>query len=447
MFRLLIIYALLLLSVVTVEAETVKLSLKDALNLALENNNQIKAANFSAHAAQQGIATANSRYLPAILFEEAFVASNSPSSAFMMKLDEGRFNPAEFANPDSINHPSTRHDFKTAVSIQQALFVPSLSPLKEIAVKDAKKSELEREAVRQRIAFQVFYTYLEVQKADAHRTAVDRAVADARENMRLATVRTTNGVGLRSDELRSRTHLSTVEQQLITAQNNMTLTRLKLALLIGLPDDATYEISGFSEQITVPAMSDQIISEALLNRVEIRQSHTDLEKTGAALALAKAEYLPTVGAFASYQLNAKDAPFSSDNDAWTAGVSLKWNIFDGFRRNSERTRALSWESAAREMLESTTKEVTYQLRESYLRRAEADKRLEVVRHSVADAEETVRLLSKRYENSLATMVELLDAQTALNQARASLIESGADQALAGGRVYVMTGTFMKEMLK
>jgi outer membrane protein TolC len=293
----------------------------------------------------------------------------------------------------------------------------------------------------------VFYAYLAVQKADAHRAAADKAVVDARENMRLATVRTANGVGLRSDELRSRTHLSTVEQQQITAENNLTLARMKLALLIGLPVDRAYEISGFSEQIAVPGMSDQVISEALLNRVEIRQSQADLEKSGVALALAKAEYLPTVGAFASYQLNAKDAPFSSDNDAWTAGVSLKWSVFDGFRRNSERKRALSGQSAAREMLESSTKEVTYQLQESYLRRSEAEKRLEVVRHSLSDAEETVRLLSKRYENSLATMVELLDAQTALNQARANLIESEAGYALACGRVYFMTGTFVKEMLK
>ena len=49
--------------------------------------------------------------------------------------------------------------------------------------------------------------YLEVQKAAAQLKAADKAVADARENMRLATVRTAAGTGLRSDELRSRTHL------------------------------------------------------------------------------------------------------------------------------------------------------------------------------------------------------------------------------------------------
>lgn len=447
MFRFIAVMSVLLISVTAVRAETTRLSLKDAIRLALENNNRIKAAKYSSQAVQQGIESANSRYLPAVTFEETAAISNSPSSAFMMKLDEGRFNPADFANPDLVNHPSARHDFKTAVSIQQALFVPSLSSLKDIATLDAQKSEIELEAARQSIAFQVFYTYLEVQKADARLRATGNAVTDARENMRLATVRTASGVGLRSDELRSRTHLSSVEQQQITANNNLTLARMKLVQLLGVSDDTTYEISGFSDHISVPTISEQVIGEALLNRVEIRQSLADVDKAHAKLRLADSEFLPTVGAFASYQLNAKDAPFSSDNDAWTAGISLKWSIFDGFRRNSERRSALSGQSSLREMLESTTKEVKYQLKESYVRRDETGKRLEVVRHSVLDAEETVRLLSKRYENSLATMVELLDAQTVLNQARADLIESEAGHALAGGRVYYMMGTFVKEMLK
>jgi outer membrane protein len=444
MTRIVTTCAVFLFSVAAAEAETLQLPLRDAIRMALENNSQIKAARFTSHAARQGVKSANSRYLPAVSLEETLIASNSPTSTFMMKLDEGHFTSNDFNN---LNSPAASHDFKTALTIQQPLFVPSLFPLKELAVKDAQKSELELEAVRQGTAFQVFSTYLDVRKADAQLKAADKAVADARENMRLATVRTSSGIGLKSDELRSRTHLSLVEQHLITAQNNLTLARMKLALLIGLPEDNTYEVSGVPDSITVPVLSDRVISEALLNRVEIRQSNIDLEKSDAAFRLARSEYLPTVGAFASYQLNAREAPFASDNDAWSAGVSLKWNIFDGFRHYSERQRAVYGQSAAREMLENATKDVRYQLKESYVRRDEAGKRLEVTRHAVQDAEETVRLLTKRYENSLATMVELLDAQTALNQIRANLVETEAGYALAGGRVYYMTGTFVKEMLK
>jgi outer membrane protein TolC len=446
MSRLLTICVVLISTAVSSGAETLKLSVKDALNMALENNSQIKAARYSSEAVAQGVVTAETRYLPTVSFEETLTASNSPVNTFMMKLDEGRFTNNDFLI-NNLNNPAAQHDFKTALSIQQPLFMPSLAPMKELAVKDAEKSALQLEGARQNIAFQVFHTYLEVQKADAQLKASDKAVVDARENMRLATVRTSSGVGLKSDELRSRTHLSMVEQQLITAQNNLTLARMKLAMLIGLPTENTFEVSTLLDTVSVPAMNDQSSSEAILNRVEIKQSHVDLEKSDAALRLARSEYLPTVGAFASYQMNAKDAPFTSDNDAWMAGVSLKWNIFDGFRRYSERKRALSGQSAARELLESATRDVQYQLKESYIRRDEAGKRLEVARNALVDAEETVRLLGRRYENSLATMVELLDAQTALNQVRVSLVDAEAGYALAGGRVFYMTGTFVKEMLK
>ena len=441
-----IICTLLVLSAATANAETLKLSIKDAINMGLENNNQIKAARFTSQATSQGIQNANSRYLPVVAFEESLVASNSPVNTFMMKLDEGRFTNSDF-QINNLNNPSTTHDFKTALSIQQPLFVPSLSPIKELAVKEAKKSELQLEAAQQGIAFQVFQAYLEVQKSLAQSVAADKAVSEARENMRLATVRTSNGVGLKSDELRSRTHLSLVEQKLITAQNDLTLSRMRLAMLIGLPENANYDVSDTLDCVSVPVLSDKGISESFQNRVEIKQSHIEVEKSDVSIKLAKSEYLPTVGAFGSYQLNSKDAPFTSDNDSWTAGVSLKWNIFDGFRTNSERQRALFNQSAAREMLESATKNIKYQLKESYLRRDEAGKHLEVARNTVQDAEETVRLLTKRYENSLATLVELLDAQTTLNQARANLVDTEAGYALAGGQIYYMSGTFVKEILK
>ncbi len=254
MSRLLITCAVLFCSVAAAGAETLQLSLKDAISRGLENNNRIKAARYTSQAASQGVESATSRYLPALAFEETLVASNSPINTFMMKLDEGRFTQNDFRSATSII-PLLQHDFKTALTLQQPLFVPSLAPLKELAVKDAQKSELDLEAARQGIAFQVFHTYLEVQKAAAQLKAADKAVADARENMRLATVRTASGVGLRSDELRSRTHLSMMEQQQITARNNLTLARMKLALLIDLPEDASFEVSGSLEGITVPDMS------------------------------------------------------------------------------------------------------------------------------------------------------------------------------------------------
>lgn len=423
-----------------------ELPLKEAIVMAMGKNNLIKAAGFNAAAADRGVDIVKSRYYPAMTLEENFSASNAPTQTFMMKLDQGRFAQNDF-QISNLNHPSNWYDFKTTLSLQQPLYVPSLSPLKELAVKESQKSALELETLRQDIAFQVFSVYLEVLTSDGRLKAAEKTMTEARETMRLATVRTAAGAGLLSDELRARTQQSQAEQRLIAAHNNLALTRMKLAMLIGVPDDYSFSVHQMPDNLAVPPLNKELMDAAVVGRTDLKLSRVELEKSEAAVKLARSGYFPTIGAFASYQINGKDSPVSADNDAWLAGINLKWPLFEGFRSNHEHNRAVAGRSAALELLENRSRELRYQLKESFLRRDETGKQLEVARHALLDAEEAVRLITKRFENSLATMAELLDAQNALAQFRANLIETEAGYVLAGGRVYYAAGLFLKEMLK
>jgi outer membrane protein len=421
------------------------MALREAISTALQQNSLVKAAGHSADSASQGVAIATARYYPGIFLEEDFAATNAPTQTFMMKLDQGRFSQEDFLI-NNLNHPSAHHDFRTSLSLQQPLYDPSIAPLREMAVKEAEKGALGLEGTRQSIAFQVFRTYLEAQKAAAQRKSAEQGMAEARENMRLATVRNEAGVGLKSDELRARTHLASMESQLINASNNLVLAQMRLAMVVGVKDiriEPAEPFIGFSGTYQLQ----DLITSALETRSDLRRARTELERSDAAVNLARSAYLPSVGAFASYQMNAENAPFGSDNDAWSAGISLKWQLFDGFRRCREQDRAASDRSATAAALENSVQEAVYQVQESLLRREEMEKRREVARHALLDAEETVRLISRRFENSLSTMVELLDAQSALNQERASLVESEANHALACGQVYYASGIFLKEMSK
>jgi outer membrane protein TolC len=238
-----------------------------------------------------------------------------------------------------------------------------------------------------------------------------------------------------------------MEAQLITANNNMVLSQMRLAMVVGNKNVSRIEPAEPFTGCSGPFQIQDLMVSALESRSDLRLSRTELEKSDATVKLARSSYLPSIGAIASYQMNAEHTPFGSDNDAWLAGISLKWQLFDGFRRYRERDRAIAGRSAAAESLEYSVKEATYQVQESLLRREEMEKRREVARHALLDAEETVRLLSRRFENSLATMAELLDAQSALNQARTSLVESEVNHALAGGQIYYTSGIFLKEMTK
>lgn len=421
-------------------------TVKEAITLALGRNNLLKAAEHRKAAAEHGVSAVRSRYFPRIFLDEGFSASNAPTRVFMMKLDQARFTGNDFVI-NNLNHPSASADFRTAFTLEQPVFDLAILYGTEVAQKEAEEKALALEMRREEIGFRVFAAYLEVQKARAMLATAERAVLDAAEHRRLARVRNEAGMGLRSDELRAGTFLAEMEQEEISSKNDFLLAGMRLALATGASAGVSLEAGEVISGLSLDGEFEDFVALALTNRKDLREAEKATEKAGAEVKLAGSAFLPTVHATAAYQMNDRDLPFGRDNDAWIAGANLRWELFDGLRRFDERARSRSLENSARQDFEQQAKEVSFQVRESLLRRQEAEKRLAVARAASLDAEEGVRLITKRFANSLATLVEVLDAQTALNRARASVVEHEAGYALATGRVWFSAGIFLREVMK
>jgi outer membrane protein TolC len=421
-------------------------TLRDAVRLALERNHLIKAAEHEKTAARYGAAAGRGRWFPRIFLDEGFAASNSPTRVFMMKLDEGRFTQNDFLI-SNLNHPASTSDFRTSFTLEQPVFDLGIVYGSEVADKEAEVKDFAARRRSEEVGFAVFSACVEVQRARAMMETAGNAVRDAREHLRLARVRNREGTGLRSDELRAGTFLAEMEQQLITAGNNSALAGMRLAVATGGDPGDSLDIAEPLTVLPVGAGPDALVTIALSHRPDLLEMEKGVEKSAAGVKLAASAFLPTLYGSASYQMNDRDIPFGRDNDAWIAGVNLRWELFDGSRRLDERARARSLESSARETLEQYRKEVALQVRESLLRREETAQRLAVARSACREAEEGVRLITKRFANSLATLVEVLDAQTALNRARAGVVENETGYALATARVWFSAGIFLQEVMK
>ncbi|ACD97171.1 TolC family protein [Trichlorobacter lovleyi] len=425
-------------------AEMQRVTLHEAIAKGLERNNEARSARFQAESVRSGATAASLHYLPSVTVEEAWSRSDLPVSTFMMKLNQGRFTNQDF-DAAKLNNPAPVSDFRTVVSVEQPILVPAAWAAHKAAQRGAERQEAISEQARQQIAFQIFQHYLEVQKAHAQLQASAKALDEARESRRQATVRTAAGLGLKSDELRAATQLAAMEQYHISAANNLTLARMRLALATGGQPGDELDVA---EPVQLKRSEQELsglISTAQRERRDLQASERGKEQADAALLQARSGFLPTVGAVGAWQMNDANSAFARDHDAWMVGVSLRWNIFDGFRTWHGSGQARASRAAAVEQLEQVRKEVSYQVHEAWLRRIEAEKRREVASAAVAAADEAARLLAKRFDNALATMVELLDAQSALNQARANLVESDANLMLATGRLYHSAGIFLKEV--
>lgn len=443
MRKIMLLLAAALLLPISGQAATKKLTLHEATAQALANNYRLKAGKLMREAARSDVAISNSRYFPKISLEESFTAASAPSRVFMMKLDQGRIGAADF-NPANMNDPASRTDFTSAITLEQPLFDLNISQGMRMAKEADAAEEWRLARLREETAFQVFTAYVMVERARLHQEVASRAVASAREQERLAQVRSSAGIGLKSDELRARTFVSEMEQQSIAALNSLKLAKLELGRLLGEPPGTIIDIAEPVVPRPLPEPGQSLVDQAMVNRQDLLALERQVAQSAGGVALARGAYLPTIYGTAGYQMHDRTQPFGRENDGWTAGASLRWELFDGMRRSNTVEQASLQNQALQAQLDDYRQTVALQVTESILHREEAGKRLEVARHALLAAEEGAQLVQKRYENSISLFIELLDAQINLNQSRARLVDQETACALAGAQVYHAVGTFLKE---
>ncbi|MBW1801468.1 MAG: TolC family protein, partial [Deltaproteobacteria bacterium] len=156
---------------------------------------------------------------------------------------------------------------------------------------------------------------------------------------------------------------------------------------------------------------------ALANRPELKKIRKQVIQTRMALDSARSEYLPRLDAQGKYYLDDPGFDFDLDRENWTAGIILNWDVFTG---NSTRTHIDKAKSVLEEMLAAdrkTTLSVQLDLKTAYLKLDEAKARVVVTKASVAQAEESLRLVKRQYEGGSARITRYLDAELARNMAR------------------------------
>lgn len=430
----------LLLAAATVFAGERTLSLKESVSIALKDNHELKAFGYALNSESEDVGIARSALLPRLSFEERAMRTNNPTSAFSAKLNQQRFTQQDFA-VDSLNGPRPINDYQTSFAIEQPLFSRKAMLGLDISKvqRDAKGEELARK--KQEIAFRVVKTFLAVQTARQFVSATEQGVGDAAEHRRIAQLRHNEGLGLYSDVLRAATALADADQKLVSAQTNLRVAKRALGLLLGLSE--AVDVS--DEAVELPLRELDTYVQISSSRNDVRAVELHLENARNSVRLAEAGYLPTIGVGGSYQLNDHRRPFGAEGESWTLQAFLRWDLFDGLKREHERAKAKYQVSQTEEHLASIKEAISFRVYEAYLGVEEARKNAELAASALDSAEEGKRLVEIRHRNSLAPIVDLLDAQTNLDHARAAHIARMNDYRLARANLSYESGLLLRDL--
>ena len=417
-----------------------RFSFREAVGIALQNNHDIKAAQNAALATKEGIGIARSQLLPRLTFEERFLRTVNPAYAFMTKLNQQRIEQQDF-NPATLNHPDPINDFQTSLFLEQPLFTRKGLLGLEISKADSQAKDEESRQKREEIIFRVVGAVVSLDTAKAFAAVAERSVEDAKEHLRIAGVRLQSGMGQYSDTLRASTSLAEAEQRQVSAEKNLSVAKRGLGLLLGMEED----VSILDRVPDISLLSLDQYTKAAQFRRDVRSGEIREENAKKGIKMAEAGYFPYVGVGGGYQLNDPNKPLGSEGNSWQVSAFLRWDLFDGTKREYERARATYEAASAQEQLSSLKKSVSFRVYEAYLSVGEARKNQELARQAVLSAEEGRRLVRVRYENGLYPLVDLLNAQVSLDQARANLAAREGEYRVSVARLSYESGLIMKAL--
>jgi outer membrane protein len=303
----------------------------------------------------------------------------------------------------------------------------------------AKTEDFRRK--REEIALRVAQAFLRVHTAREYLDVAQKGVEDGKEHLRIAEVRHNNGLGLYSDFLRASTALTETEQKLVSSQKDVTLARRWLGLLLGSRE--AMDVTG--ETADMAFFDLDHYTSASLERRDVKALEIRHENARSDVRRVESTYLPIIGVGGGYQFNDHEKPFGSEGESWRLTAYLRWDLFDGAGREAERKKAQHRVSEASEQLSGLKQLVRFRIHEAYLQVEEARKNAELARAAMKTAEEGRRLVKARFENSLSPVIDLLDVQLSLNQARANVTARENEHKLAIINLSYESGTILRDL--
>lgn len=414
----------------------------EAVSRAMKNNPFLSAAGEEWTAAKEDVVAARGRYLPSLALEGRFVRTNIPSEAFAFKINQERMLLSDFASVDNFNKPSPINEYMTALTVEQPLFAPEAWLGRRMAAREAGARGFELHRMKEEVAYQVLSAYLGVLTAKEFLQVAVRGEEDAKEHLRIAEAVERAGMGLASDALRAKVFLASAESGRVTAENRLSLAQRGLGLAMGEKGGTVVDAAaGLPDLPGGGTLSDRIAA-ALEGRADLRAFSLRVENAAADVNLRRSGYLPAVGLMGAWQMDGQDGVFSPDNRSWKVGVGLKWNIFDGFRREAAVARSSAESGRAKAYYRGARDRAAFEVTRAYLGVTEAGKRVDIARSAADAALEGARLIKVRYENQLARMIDVLDSQAALNAARAELVKAENDLRQSGAELLSASGELL-----
>ncbi len=216
-----------------------------------------------------------------------------------------------------------------------------------------------------------------------------------------------------------------------------------LAFAMGLSpqEEITLQTPAYkTKKLTQP---NKVITQAYNRNKQLVMLRKALEVAKAKIAEAGSGYKPNVGLFATAEHldNNYNVGMSNpqNNDSWSVGVGVSWNLFNGFRTTAQTEKAKLQLLQLKEQEKRLKQAIALEAKKGYLDAVSNAQQAKILAKTVITAEKNRKLNNRAYQADMVETKDVLEAQIHEAQIKAKYYKTLYDKMLAYAALDLVSG--------
>lgn len=412
------------------------LTLKEAIDLSVQNNKQLRINAARIKEATAATKEAEERKLPDVTVSGSYMRLNSAH--------------VDIAKSGSSSGGSSSNTAGGTPNVSQAMYgiVNASLPIYtggkiNYGIESAKYLEqatkLDADNERDKVVINTLEAYDNLYKARSAVDLVRQSVEDAKQRVKQFADLEKNGLMARNDFLKAQLQESNTELALLDAENSWQLANINMNLILGIPEVTELVTDSSSWQPTVSIKDvEQYVQLGLQNRKDLAALEYRRKAANTGIKATQAEKLPSIALTGGYI--ALDVPGVLDvYNAFNLGVGVQYSLSSLWKNKSKVEQAKAREETVVANEAMLTDAIRLQIYQAYQNYLSQNKKIDVYSLAVAQAEENYKIVTNKYNNGLATVTDLLDADVAQLQARLNLANAKSDASVSYNKLLQTAG--------
>ncbi len=418
------LFILLIFFVKLAQAQEPKgLSLEEAIQIGLENNPIIHISEMSVQYAEARAREAGTTLLPSLRVDGSYHRlSDVPEFTLDVPFPDMTADGIEIF-PNIVDHYTAR------ISLQQPLFTGFRLQGNRDALKYTAKAERHsHRADKNELEYAIIKAYWNAYRAREAKHVVTASIEQLQEHLHNVENFYEEGLVTRNEVLKVRVQLSNMNVRLIEAGNNVRVATVRLNNLIGLPLHSDIELTSEPQyDLTNSQDIDDYITTAVGDNPEILELESRKQAGASALRVARSGWYPQIylsGGYYYQRPHQRYLPLRDEfNDSWDIGITLSLDVWNWGATSHRTSQARAQLRQTEYALEKRRDDISVAVMQEYLNVESAREQVEAAKIAMEQAKENYRVTSDLFKEDMVVNADVLNADVALLQAHINYIEA------------------------